>query len=73
MEYLSKNLMKFEDIFLGKMLGLLFKVILWVIVLEEKFREFFKCVFFWGEVNKGMLCMLENVKGKEYFNLIGLV
>ena len=73
MEHLSKNPMKLEDTLSGKTLGSLLKVISWVAVLEEKPREFPKCVPFWGEANKGMLCTPENVKGKEYLNLIGSV
>ena len=73
MEHLSKNPMKLEDTLSGKTLGSLLKGISWMTTLEEKPRDFPKCVPFWGEANKGMLCTPENVKGKEYLNLIGSV
>ena len=72
-EHLSKYPLKLHDTLSDKTLGSLLKGIAWVTVPEEKPRDFPKCLPFWGEANRGMLCRPKDFKGKEFLNLIGSV
>ena len=73
MEHLSKYPQKLQYTLSDKTLGSLLKGIAWVTVPEEKPRDFPKCLPFWGEANRGILCRPKDVKSKEYLNLIGSV